>query len=135
MRGSDNLFVAIRIQGLFQQIRYRVACKADAGVDLFHATSAQALFELENVQGTLLGFWSPSYARTINLPGYHLHLLSQDHRHAGHVLNLKGRELTVDLHLESTLQLVLPETASFLQADLTGDPTDALAKADGDQRS
>jgi alpha-acetolactate decarboxylase len=77
---------------------------------------------------------APSYARTINVPGYHLHLLSDDHRHAGHVQELQSRELQLELHRESHLQLVLPETPAFLKADLSGDPAAALAKAEGDHR-
>jgi len=132
LRDNANLFVAIRIRGVFERIRYRVACKAEAGVDLVSATSAQAMFDLEHVAGTLVGFWTPSYARTINVPGYHLHLLSDDHRHAGHVLELQSGELELELHRESHLKLVLPETPAFLKADLSGDPAAALAKAEGD---
>ena len=36
-------------------------------------------------------------------------LLSDDHRHAGHVLELQSRELELELHRESHLQLVLPD--------------------------
>jgi acetolactate decarboxylase len=134
LRDNANLFVAIRIRGLFESIRYRVACKAEVGVDLVSATSSQAMFDRDNVAGTLVGFWTPSYARTINVPGYHLHLLSDDHRHAGHVLELRGQELQLELHQDNHLQLVLPETPAFLQADLSGDPAAALARAEGDHR-
>ena len=134
LRNQDNLFMAIRIRGVFEHIRYRVACKAQAGVDLVSATNAQATFDLDHVAGTLVGFWTPSYARTINVPGYHLHLLSDDHRHAGHVLELNSSALQLELHRESHLQLVLPETPAFLKADLSGDPAAALAKAEGGQR-
>ncbi|MEA5473562.1 acetolactate decarboxylase [Synechococcus sp. CCY9201] len=134
LRDNANLFVAISLRGVFERIRYRVACKAEAGVDLVSATSAQATFELKTVAGTLVGFWTPSFARTINVPGYHLHLLSDDHRHAGHVLELQSHELSLELHRENHLQLVLPETPAFLNADLSGDPAAALARAEGDHR-
>ena len=100
-------------------------------MDLVSATNAQATYDLDHVAGTLVGFWTPSYARTINVPGYHLHLLSDDHRHAGHVLELSSNALQLELHRESHLQLVLPETPAFLKADLSGDPAAALAKAEG----
>lgn len=132
LRGSDNLFVAIRVRGVFDSIRYRVACKSEPGVELVHATSSQAIFALEQVAGTLVGFWTPAYARTITVPGYHLHLLSDDQHHGGHVLELSARQLQVELHVESHLQLVLPETPAFLQADLSADPAAALAQAEGD---
>ena len=132
LRDNANLFVAIRVQGVFEHIRYRVACRAEAGVDLVRATSAQATFEQHQIAGTLVGFWTPAYARTINVPGYHLHLISADHQHAGHVLELRAAQLSVGLHRESQLHLVLPETADFLNADLSGDPAAALAQAEGD---
>lgn len=69
LRDNANLFVAIPIRGVFERIRYRVACKAQPGVDLVSATNSQATFDLEQVAGTLVGFWTPSYARTINVPG------------------------------------------------------------------
>lgn len=134
LRDNDNLFVALRIRGVFDRIRYRVACKAEDGVDLVQATATQATFDRQQISGTLVGFWTPSFARTINVPGYHLHLLSDDHHDAGHVLDLEASRLQVDLQRESHLQLVLPETAAFLAADLSGDPSAALAKAEGDDR-
>ena len=134
LRDNANLFVAIRLHGVFDHIRYRVACKAEPGVGLVEATPGQAVFELDKLSGTLVGFWTPAYARSINVPGYHLHLLSDDHQHAGHVLDLKADQLQVALHRESHLQLVLPETPAFLKADLSGDPAAALAQAESDHR-
>ena len=132
-RNSENIFSAIRVHGVFQQVDYRVACKAEAGASLVEATSHQAEFQKKEISGTLIGFWTPTYARTINVPGYHLHLLSDDKSCAGHVLDLKARELKVDLHNENQVTIVLPETAEFLKADLNGDPAAALEKAEGPQ--
>ena len=133
LRDTPNLFVAIRIRGVFDHIRYRVACKTETGVGLVQATAAQATFDLQQIPGTLVGFWTPSYARTINVPGYHLHLLSDDRQHGGHVLELKASRLHVELHVENHLQLVLPETPAFLHADLSGDPAAAFAEAEADR--
>ena len=129
-RPSDNIFAAIRLRGDFEKIRYRVACKSAPGTDLVSATSRQAEFCFEAITGVLVGFWTPTYARTINVPGYHLHFMSDDYQHAGHVLDLSARRLTLELHLESNLHLALPETPAFLAADLSHDPGAALAKAE-----
>ena len=130
LRSSDNLFCAIRIDGVFETIHYRVACKSAHGTDLVTATSHQAEFSKTSIRGSLVGFWTPSYARTINVPGYHLHLLSDDHQHGGHILDLQASDLSVSLHMDNDLHLALPETPSFLTADLQGDPAEALAKAE-----
>ena len=134
LRPSANLFVAIRLHGLFERIKVRAACKSAPGTDLVSATSHQAEFELQNISGSLVGFWSPDYARTINVPGYHLHFLSDDHRHGGHLLELGADTLQLGLHTESNLHLALPETAAFLAADLSGDPSSALATAEGNRQ-
>jgi len=134
LRPSDNIFAAIRMRGDFEKIRYRVACKAAPGTDLVSATSRQAEFSFEAIAGLLVGFWTPSYARTINVPGYHLHFMSADYTHAGHVLDLSAKRLALELHLESNLHLALPETPAFLGADLSHDPSAALAKAEGGER-
>jgi acetolactate decarboxylase len=133
LRTSENLFAAIRIDGLFDEIHYRVACKTEPGTDLVTATSHQAEFTLQNIQGTLMGFWSPVYARTFNIPGYHLHLLSDDHLHGGHVLGVRAKNLKLQVMDANNITMALPESPAFLQADLTGDPTAALSKAEGAQ--
>ncbi len=130
-RNSQNLFAAIRIDGIFDLIHYRVACKAAPGTDLVTATSHQAEFTFNNVTGTLMGFWSPTYARTFNIPGYHLHLLSNDHKHGGHILGIKAKTLKLQIMDANNIVMALPESPQFLKADLSGDPSAALSKAEG----
>ena len=130
LRRSDNLFCAIRVDGVFEQIQWRVACRTEPGTDLVQATNNQAEFQHQNVKGSLVGFWTPEYAKTINVPGFHLHLLSEDRHLGGHILDLKATNLKVSMHLDSNLHLALPETPDFLAADLTGDPAKALAQAE-----
>lgn len=126
LRPSENTFVAIRVDGLFRQIDLRAACKALPGEDLVAATEHQSEFSFQDIEGTLVGFWSPDHAKTITLSGYHLHFISADRRSGGHVLGLKASDLTAKLHTESDLHIAIPETQAFLEADLKGDPTGAL---------
>lgn len=84
-----------------------------------------------STSSALVGFWTPKPAPTINVPGYHLHRLSDARRDAGQVLELQSGALSLELHRESPLQLVLPETLECLRADLNGDPVAALARAEG----
>lgn len=131
LRNSPNLFTAVRVDGTFDTVHYRVACKAAPGTDLVTATSHQAEFTRTAIQGSLMGFWSPAYARTFNIPGYHLHFLSADRASGGHVLAVSGRNLKLQVMDANQLVMALPETTEFLKADLAGDPSAALAKAEG----
>ncbi len=131
MRPSGNLFAALRVRGAFELVHARVACRARPGAGLVEATSSQSEFHWGGVAGTLIGFWTPEWARTINVPGFHLHFLSDDRRCAGHVIDVRAKGVVAELHAAEDLHLVLPANEAFLRADLSGDPEAALAKAEG----
>lgn len=129
-RGTDNLFFAALIRGRFSRLHVRIACKADEHETLVEATSHQAEFSYTDIDGTLLGFWTPAFAKGFGIPGWHLHFISDDRQHGGHVLDCAGDGLTVALEHIDDFRVAIPETAAFLAADLTGDTTAALDKAE-----
>jgi acetolactate decarboxylase len=130
LRRSDNLFFAVRIDGTFAQVRTRAACKAQEGVPLVDATAHQAEFKMRDARGTIVGFWSPPYAKSLNVSGWHLHFLTDDRQGGGHVLDCKGEGLEAAIADLDDVRLAIPETREFLEADLTQDPTAALDVAE-----
>ena len=130
MRRSDNLFFAVRLDGRFDEIHMRVACKVASGVSLTEAAARQAEFRLRDTQGTIVGFWSPTYSRSIAVTGWHLHFLSADRGQGGHLLGCRAAHLEASAQDLDDLRLAIPETRQFLHADLTRDPTAALDKAE-----
>ena len=126
LRPSQNVFMAVRADGNLARLSMRAACRANPGEDLVAATSHQSEFAAANVPGTLLGFWSPPYARSFNVPGYHFHFVSADRSLGGHVLDLSADTLDIAVHVESDVHVALPDTAEFLAADLRGDTAEAL---------
>ena len=134
LRDSENFFYALKVQGLFEYVHARAVCWTHEGVPLVQAAAVQPEFEFHNVAGTLVGFWTPEYARTMNVPGYHLHFLSDDRRSAGHLLQCTGANLCLQIQREGTYQVALPESEDFLKADLRRDPAADLAKAEGGKK-
>jgi acetolactate decarboxylase len=130
MRASANVFFAVRVDGRFDAVHVRAACRTAPGVPLAVATEQQAEFELADVDGTMVGFWSPPYASGVEVAGYHLHFLSDDRTAGGHVLDCRGRDLRVRVQEESDVHLALPDTTAFRAADLTRDPTADLDRAE-----
>jgi len=130
MRRSDNLFFAVRLDGRFEEVHMRVACKVADGVSLTEAAAHQAEFRLHDTEGTVVGFWSPTFTRSIAVTGWHLHFLSADRRQGGHLLGCRAVTLEAQTQDLDDLRLAIPETRQFLHADLTGDPSAALAKAE-----
>jgi acetolactate decarboxylase len=130
MRRTANLFCAVRIDGRFARVRTRAVCKAAAGESLVAATSRQAEFAFRDVVGTIVGFWTPAYARSINIAGWHLHFVTADRSGGGHLLDCAGMSLRVQVQDLADLRIAMPETAAFLQADLSQDPSRDLDVAE-----
>jgi acetolactate decarboxylase len=129
LRTSNNLFFAVRIEGRFSGLHTRAVCKK-AGASLVDAAANQAESELHEIVGTIVGFWTPEYARTVNIAGWHLHFLSEDRSGGGHVLGVEGTALWAQvLHLDD-FRMAIPESPEFLKADLNRDPSKALDKAE-----
>lgn len=134
LRHSDNVFFALRVDGKFDYVHTRAMCRTKEGVPLVQAASVQPEFEFHDIAGTLVGFWSPDYVKTLNVPGYHLHFISTDRTHGGHLLQCSGRGLRLQIQREGNYHIALPETADFLKADLHRDPTADLARAEGERK-
>jgi acetolactate decarboxylase len=134
LRHTDNVFFALRVDGYFEYVHTRAMSRSEEGVPLVRAAAVQPQFEFRDVAGTLVGFWTPEYAKTVNVPGYHLHFVSADRKSGGHLLQCRGANLRLQIQREAVLALALPETEDFLKADLSRDPTADLAKAEGEKK-
>jgi acetolactate decarboxylase len=134
LRQSDNFFFALRVDGTFDYIHARAMRRTKEGVPLVQAAAVQPEFEFNNISGTLVGFWTPEYAKSLNVPGYHLHFISGDRTRGGHLLQCRGKNLRLQIQREGDYHIVLPETEDFLKANLRRDPTAALAKAEGEKK-
>jgi acetolactate decarboxylase len=97
---------------------------------LADATKAQTEFEFTNVTGTLVGLWSPGFSSAFSVPGYHFHFISADRTQGGHLLDCQSAPLQLRVEPLADFHLALPETESFLEADLSKDTTDELAYAE-----
>jgi acetolactate decarboxylase len=104
----DAATCAIRLDGQFELVRARsVPRQSPPYRPLTEVVLEQHVFELENVEGTMLGFRFPDYAEGIEVSGYHLHFVSDDRKRGGHVLasrcagSLRARlDFSNDLHVE-----------------------------------
>ena len=134
LRHSDNVFYALRVDGKFDYVHARAMCRTAEGVPLVQAAAVQPEFEFRDISGTLVGFWTPEYAKNLNVPGYHLHFVSADRTRGGHLLQCRGANLRLQIQGEGEYHLALPETEDFLKADLRRDPTAALAQAEGEKK-
>jgi len=131
MRPGGNLFLAFRIDGTFDRVKYRsVPAQTKPYPKLTDVAAKQPVFERQAIRGTLLGFWCPEYAKALNLPGYHLHFISEDRKSAGHLLDCALRQGQASIEEIPELHLRLPQTREFQALSLSGDATRAMKAAE-----
>lgn len=128
---SPNLIYAVKIDGLFTALKVRSAARQEKPYRvLTEAISGQKIFELKNIRGTLVGFRYPAYMEGVNVPGYHFHFLSADKTIGGHVLDLEGKDLRIEVDQNRVFLMELPGTEEFMKFRFEGDSEEALAKVE-----
>jgi len=129
-RISDNLFYALRLDGIFETIHARAVHTVPQNTRLSDAAKTQLEFHFENIEGTLVGFWSPRYSSSFSVPGYHLHFISKDRSKGGHVLDCTTQKLRAAIQVLSDYNIRLPDSGPFLTTNLSKDPASDLAKTE-----
>jgi acetolactate decarboxylase len=135
LRSTENMFYAFRVDGKFSFVKTRVMKAVPHRTGLKAASSGQEEFNFEDREGTLVGLWSPGFAGSFSVPGYHFHFLSADRKRGGHVLECRAVDVTIYGCAMHEMHVSLPETAEFLQADLSRDPNDDLISAERNHES
>lgn len=120
---NQNLFCAISISGTFTRMHTRsVPAQNKPYPPLAEVTSHQPEFNMENVSGRIVGFRCPAYVKGINVPGYHLHFLSDDRTCGGHILGFEMAEGRGAVDVCHRFLLILPEDdETFGAVDLSKD--------------
>jgi acetolactate decarboxylase len=130
MMPSKNLFHAIKITGAFEYLKTRAIAKQEKSTGLTQAAQMQPTFEFRDARGTIAGFFTPEFMGGVNVPGFHLHFLTEDRAHGGHLLDCRTSNVMIEIHETPEFELGLPETAEFMEADLSKDQREALKKAE-----
>jgi acetolactate decarboxylase len=128
MLPSQNIFHAVRIEGRFEYVKTRAVARQDQSVGLEQAAREEPIFEFNDVEGTVVGFFTPDYLRGVNVPGYHLHFITADRTAGGHMLDCRTLDVTIKIHHTPEFELGTPGTEEFLKADLSRDNTAAIKK-------
>ena len=127
---SPNLFYAFRIEGLFKQVKTRSVPRQEHYRPLVEATKGQPEFYFNNVSGSLVGFFTPNFMASVNVPGMHLHFLSQDRQQGGHVLECQVKQVRAEIQFLYTMEMSLPHNLDYLTWDFQRDIRGDLDKAE-----
>jgi len=117
---TKNIFYAIKIEGTFKYIKTRsVPGQSKPYPLLVEVVKTQSIFEFHNVKGTIAGFWCPCYVEGVNVPGYHLHFITEDRKAGGHLLECHLQNARVDIDYTSEFYMALLKSDEFYNTDLT----------------
>ena len=125
---NQNLFYAIKITGQFRSMKTRsVPGQQKPYPPLKEVTRNQPEFYMKDISGTIVGFRCPPYVKGINVPGYHLHFISNDRTQGGHVLNFEIVDGKCEIDVLNQYFLMLPvNTKEFAKTDLSRDRSEEL---------
>lgn len=128
---TKNLFYAVKIDGIFNYVKTRsVPRQYKPYPPLVEVVKNQAIFEFHNVKGTILGFRTPGYVKGINVPGYHLHFITEDRNAGGHLLACQTQQVEIQVDYSSKFYMVLPQATDFGEANLTKERHKELEKVE-----
>jgi acetolactate decarboxylase len=123
---------AIRLDGSFASIRARsVPRQTPPYRPLGEVVRDQHVFELADVEGTVVGFRFPEYSEGVEVSGYHLHFISADRTRGGHVLECLPRRVRGRIDVSAGLHLELPPGVDISSPALSHEAHEALVRVEG----
>ncbi len=127
---SPNMLYAIKIAGKFHHIQTRSIPKQSNHYPLVEAAVQQVTSEFKDINGVLVGFYTPDFMATINVSGLHLHFLTEDKAYGGHMLHCIPEKVTIEVQLIHKLELSLPMTKEYMEWDFHRDIGEDLEKVE-----
>lgn len=127
---ADAPVAAVRVRATLGRIGLRsVHRQTPPYPSLADVTAHQVQWEASDVVGTLIGFRFPDATAGVEVPGYHLHFLSDDRTTGGHVMSLTLTSGTVEVCRVDELHVELPPGVGLGEPG-AGDPG-RIAAAEG----
>ena len=126
---SPNAFYALRIDGTFPYVQTRSVPRQEKPYPrLAEAVEDQSVFNLTNVTGSVVGIWSPDFVKGVNVPGYHLHFITEDRKAGGHILEIQVSNATAQVDVTAGFAMQLPSSGDFYNVNLSGDLQEELER-------
>lgn len=113
---SQNIFLAICIEAIFEEVTFRQpqrATKNDRQVS--EIAASQLINTSYNIQGRLIGFWTPELYGRISVPGFHFHFIDDKESITGHVLGYKAKHAILSFEEKQTIEITNPTSQNYKQ--------------------
>lgn len=117
---SKNLGYSFKIIGTFDYVKARSPQEQTKPYpNLTEALKTQSIFNFYNMTGTMVGFWYPASASSIDLNDYHFHIINEKRNSGGHVLDLKSKNVIIEIDYITDIYLFSPINNTYYKFNLT----------------
>jgi len=125
----------VRIHSRFPHMLLRsVPKQSRSGPPLSQVVEEQQVtWEVEDIEGTIVGLFCPSFMSALNSHGWHLHFISDDRKVGGHVLDLLMVGSTCDISRMDSLSILLSGTFDFQSKDFDTDRAEEIRRIESIQ--
>ena len=129
---TGNMIYAVRMHGSFPFMKVRaIPAQQRPYPPLSEAAKNQSVHVYSDTTGTIMGFYTPVFFKGINVPGYHLHYLSDDKKTGGHILDFTvPANTTVEYDVTPGFAMGLPTNGDFTGVDLSKDLSADLSRVE-----
>lgn len=128
---SSNYMYALRITGRFAWASARTVERQERPYrPMVEATEGEEVVRIENVDGVVAGFRTPLYESGISVAGCHAHIINDERTWGGHLVDFVLTSGVAELCLGTDLQLRLPLSEAFGDADLTEDMSSEIRRVE-----
>ena len=125
----------IRLDGEFTSLSLRIAPRQKPPYPkLADAVKTQPVFSFGSIKGTIVGFRFPAYTNSLNVSGYHLHFISDDRRHGGHVFDFSLKSGKLRMQGAAGLKMAIPQDESFAKTILTPHSEEEMKKVESQRK-
>jgi acetolactate decarboxylase len=129
---TGNMVYAVRMHGTFPSMKVRaIPAQHKPYPTLTEAAKNQSVYSYSDTTGTVIGFYTPVFFKGLNVAGYHLHFISDDHTTGGHILDFTvPANTTVEYDITPGFTMGLPTSGAFTGVNLSQDLSADLAKVE-----
>lgn len=117
----------VKIHSRFPSILLRSVPRQSGRTPLSQVIAEQQIkWYLEDIEGTVVGLFCPSFMSSLNNHGWHLHFITDNKKIGGHVLDFSMAVSTCQICRMDSLSILLPGTSDFQSMDLDSDRAEEI---------
>ncbi len=125
----DNVFLALKLEGKFDHLKVRRPRELHQSFkNALEVAEHQIIEDVENVEGELIGFWTPEFFQNISVAGFHLHFIDKSKKSGGHVIDFSINQGTLSYEVKYGLDIELSDKKAYLDHDLKIADMDKIIK-------